>query len=282
MGVQSFDDRLLKLCNRDHDSATALRAYDIVRKEFDYVNLDLIFPLPSQSFDDWRSSIDKAIELEPGCLTAYGLEIWPKTAFHHEIEAGRLSMPSQAEERRMYEYAIDALGAAGFERVSSTGYRHPDRAPDYSRFLTYYWRTWPMIGFGVSSKSVIHDRLYVNVKPLKRYYELIEQDRIPLDFATRITKQQEMRRVMIRGLKMCQVSMSEFLERFGVSMETVFGTELKELTELGLLERSDDLYTLTREGQILSTNVYERFYVDEDLAPAQPGEVKFGISELFA
>jgi oxygen-independent coproporphyrinogen III oxidase len=282
MGVQAFNDRLLALCNRDHDVATAERAYHQIRQEFEFVNLDLIFPLPTQTVAEWQESVDRAIALEPGCLTAYGLELWPKTPFHHQVMEGELAMPTAADERAMYEYAIDAFEGAGFERVSSVGYRHPDRAPDYSRFLTYYWRTWPMIGFGVSAKSVIHDRLYTNVRPLKLYYELIGQNRIPLDFATRITKEQEMRRVMIRGLKMCEVSRSAFEARFGVRMEEKFGPELAELTGKGLLEQQGDRYVLTREGQVLSTNVYERFYTEEDLAPVQPGEVKFGISELYA
>jgi oxygen-independent coproporphyrinogen III oxidase len=281
VGVQSFEDRLLTLCNRAHDVATAERAFETVREKFSYVNLDLIFPLPTQTNDEWERSVDRALSLEPGCLTAYGLEIWPKTAFHHDLQQGRLQMPTPAQERRMYEYAIDKLEAAGFKRLSSTGYYHPDRAPEYCRFLNYYWRTWPMIGFGVSSKSVVHDRLYTNVKPLKRYYELVDLGQVPMDFATRITKQQEMRRVMIRGLKMCEISRSAFLDRFGVEMEAVFGRELRDLVDSGLLAQRDDLYVMTREGQILSTNVYEQFYTPEDLAPPKPGEVQFGLSELY-
>ena len=281
IGIQSFEDRLLQLCNRAHDVATAERAYELVRRRFSHVNVDLIFPLPTLTVEEWQRSVDKAISLEPGCVTAYGLEIWPKTAFHYDLQQGRLEMPTNDDERAMYEYAIEKLEGAGFKRLSSTGYFHPDRAPDYCRFLNYYWRTWPMIGFGVSAKSVIHDRLYTNVKPLKKYYEMIEEGRIPIDFGTRISKQQEMRRVMIRGLKMCEISRSSFLDRFGVEMEAVFGTELRELVEQGLLAQQDDLYVLTREGQVLSTNVYERFYAEEDLAPPKPGEVQFGISELY-
>ncbi|MEV7359678.1 MULTISPECIES: coproporphyrinogen-III oxidase family protein [unclassified Kitasatospora] len=282
VGVQAFDDRLLEICNRSHDLATAERAFrTVVDGGFTHTNIDLIFPLPGQSVDDWKRSVDRAIELEPACITAYGLEIWPKTAFHSLITSGKMALPSAQDERRMYEYAIDALEAAGFARRSSTGYYHPDRCADYSRFLEYYWRTWPMIGFGVSSKSVIHDRLFVNVKPLKKYYEMVGSGQIPLDFATYLTKEQEMRRVMIRGLKMCEVNRPDFHDRFGVTMEAVFGAEIEQLVDKGWLEeRGTDVYALTRLGQLLSTNVYELFYAPEDLSPAEGDEVRFGISEL--
>ncbi|GIF04000.1 coproporphyrinogen-III oxidase family protein [Actinoplanes siamensis] len=281
VGVQAFDDRLLKICNRSHDVATAENAYRmVVEGGFRHTNIDLIFPLPDQSLDDWKRSVDRAIELEPACITSYGLEIWPKTAFHSLISSGKMTLPSPADETRMYEYAMDAMEAAGFRRRSSTGYFHPDRCRDLSRFLEYYWRTWPMIGFGVSSKSVIHDRLFVNVHPLNRYYEMVDNGRIPIDIGTVLTKEQEMRRVMIRGLKMCEVSVSDFRRRFGIDMVTVFPTEIQELVDKDWLRLVGDRYELTRAGQLYSTNVYERFYAEEDLSPADDGEVRFGISEL--
>jgi oxygen-independent coproporphyrinogen-3 oxidase len=281
VGVQAFDDELLRLCNRSHDVATAERAYEIIRSAgHRHINLDLIFPLPNLTLDRWQRGVDRAIELEPGCLTAYGLEIWPKTSFHHGITNDTLRLPSPEEEREMYAYALDALEGAGFQRTSSTGYFHPDRSPRYSRFLEYYWRTWPMLGFGVSAKSVVHERLYTNVKGLQRHRELVEQGRIPLDFATFLTKEQEMRRVVIRGMKMCTVSRSDFRKRFGIDIDMMFGAQLAALAEEGMVADEGDDIVLTRRGQIFSTNVYERFYVEEDLAPARPGEVRFGISEL--
>lgn len=281
MGVQAFDDDLLRICNRSHDVKTAVDAYQIVKSlGYTNVNMDLIFPLPNLTLDIWKRSIDRAIELEPGCLTAYGLEIWPKTAFYHDITHERLSLPAPEDEQAMYEYAIDALEAAGFLRTSSTGYYHPDRSPQYSRFLEYYWRTWPMLGFGVSSKTVVHDRLYTNVKGLKRYHELIDEGRVPMDFATYMTKDQEMRRVVIRGLKMCSVSRSDFKNRFGIDIDMMFGAQLATLMEQGLLVDEGDDIVLTRAGQVHSTNVYEMFYTEDDLSPAKPGEVRFGISEL--
>jgi oxygen-independent coproporphyrinogen-3 oxidase len=281
VGVQSFDEKVLSICGRSHDSATAVEAITHVREAgYQHINVDLIFPLPGQTLRNWADSVERAIELEPGCITAYGLEIWPKTAFHHKLRTGEIVLPTADDELRMYEYALDALEDAGFVRGSTTGYYHPDRCPEYSRFLEFYWRTWPMIGFGVSSKTVVHERLYTNVRPLNRYYELVSAGAIPLDFATRLTKQQEMRRVLIRGLKMCEVYKQEFLDRFGVAIRDVYGHEMDALIADGLLAEDDERFFMTRAGQLYSTNIFERFYTQEDLAPASPGEVRFGISEL--
>lgn len=281
VGVQAFDDELLRICNRSHDVATAERAIGMIKAAgYANVNLDLIFPLPNLTLPVWKHAVDRAMELEPGCITAYGLEIWPKTSFYHEITNQRLALPTPEDELEMYTYALDALEGGGFLRASSTGYYHPGRAPRYSKFLEYYWRTWPMIGFGVSSKSVIYDRLYTNVKDLKSYHQYIDKNQIPLDFATTLSKEQEMRRVMIRGLKMCEVSRSDFLRRFGIDMDIVFGSQLARLYENGMLADDGDNITMTRKGQLFSTNVYEMFYAEDDLSPTDSGEVQFGISEL--
>jgi oxygen-independent coproporphyrinogen-3 oxidase len=85
---------------------------------------------------------------------------------------------------------------------------------------------------------------------------------------------------MIRGLKMCEVYKEEFETRFGLGMDQVYGDELGELVDAGLLRDEEDRISLTRQGQLYSTNVFERFYVEEDLSQPGSDEVRFGISEL--
>jgi oxygen-independent coproporphyrinogen-3 oxidase len=180
----------------------------------------------------------------------------------------------------MYKYAVDELEAAGFVPRSNSGYYHPDRTPKYCRFLDFYWRTWPMIGFGVSSKTVIHNRLWTNIKPLNEYIDRIEKGESVMDFATFMSKDTEMRRVMIRGLKMCEVAKEDFAERFGIPMERVFASEIQSLVDDGLATDEPDRVILTKKGRTYGTNVYERFYTKEDLRAPNPGEVQFGISML--
>jgi oxygen-independent coproporphyrinogen-3 oxidase len=139
-----------------------------------------------------------------------------------------------------------------------------------------------MIGFGVSSKSVVGNRLWTNVKPLNDYMNRIDKGESVMDFATYLDKPGEMRRVMIRGLKMCEVGKPEFYQRFGVSMETVFGKEIQELVEDGLLENDEERIVLTPKGRTFGPNVYQKFYTEHDTSPVQQGEVQFGISEIIS
>jgi oxygen-independent coproporphyrinogen-3 oxidase len=281
VGVQSFDDGILRNNNRPHDSAAVYAAMEIVRRAgFTHTNLDLIYPLFGLTMDLWQDSLTRAINLNPGCITAYPLEVWPKTAYYKWLVSNRKKLPDAAIEVQMARMAFDALEAAGFRRLSTSGYYHPERVKTYCRFLDYYWRTWPMIGFGVSSKSVIGDRLYTNIRSLRDYVARVDQGLPVLDFSTRMGKRQEMHRVMIRGFKMCEVSKRGFFERFGVDMSCVFGREIEHLVSKGYVVDDHKRVYLTREGQVFSSNVYEVFYTEDDLRKPGDGEVQFGISEL--
>ena len=281
MGVQSFDSEILKQSNRPHDVSSIYRAYEAIRASgCSFVNLDLIYPLPKLTEEIWEDSVKQAVALKPDCITIYGLEVWPGTPYFNWLKKGKLDLPENQIEVKMYSHAADAVEKAGFVPRSNSGYYHPDRTSKYCRFLDFYWRTWPMIGFGVSSKSVVGNRLWTNIKLLQEYIRRADAKESVMDFATFISKPQEMRRVMIRGLKMCEVDKSDFHERFGVSMESIFHREIKGLVDDQLLLDEASRVTLTRKGRIYGTNVYERFYTEEDIRPPTAEEVPFGISSL--
>jgi oxygen-independent coproporphyrinogen-3 oxidase len=281
MGVQCFDDDILRQANRPHNLESVYSGYEAMRKAgCKHLNVDLIYPMPNLTQEIWQTSVQKAIALKPDCITAYGLEVWPGTAYYNWLKKGKITLPDGDSEVKMYKYAVDELEAAGFVPRSNSGYYHPERTPKYCRFLDFYWRTWPMIGFGVSSKTVIHNRLWTNIKPLNEYIDRIEKGDSVMDFATFMSKDTEMRRVMIRGLKMCEVAKEDFAERFGIPMERVFASEIQSLVDDGLAMDEPDRVVLTKKGRTYGTNVYERFYTKDDLRAPNPGEVQFGISML--
>lgn len=281
MGIQSFDDQILKDTNRPHNLEDIGRAVEAVKgSRFTHVNVDLIYPLLGLTKEVWEDSVRRAIALDFACITAYPLEVWENTAYHNWILKKGRKLPRISDEKAMAVCAFDLLEAAGYVPGSTSGYYRPDLTQMYCRFLEYYWRTLPMIGFGVSSKSVVHQFLYTNITSIRDYIERIDRNEPVLDFSTYLTKQQEMRRVMIRGLKVGVVYKEEFLMRFGVPMDLVFGGTVRRLVDDGYLSEGPDELKVTRNGQLYSNAVWEQFYTKEDLSPPAPGQVKFGISEL--
>jgi len=281
MGVQSFSAEILKQNNRPHNLTDVYKAWEAVQKSgFTHTNIDLIYPLINLDIETWESSVKETIRLGPTCITAYPLEVWKNTAYHHWLTRNKKELPAAEIEVEMCRVALSLMESAGYKRWSTTGYYHHERISRYCRFLDYYWRSWPMIGFGVSSKSVIYNRAYTNIRSMQEYIKRIAADEPVLDFATFMSKRQEMLRVMIRGLKVCEVSKVDFYDRFGVEMETIFAKEINELVDRGFLINDLDRIYLTREGQVFSSNVYEEFYSEDDLREPEADEIQFGISDL--
>ncbi|MER9680384.1 coproporphyrinogen III oxidase family protein [Mesorhizobium sp. M0184] len=281
MGIQSFDETILRDTNRPHNLDDIDRAVMAIRRSgFTHVNVDLIYPLLGLTQDVWKDSLLRAIDLGFSCITAYPLEVWENTAYHNWIMKKGHALPAIGEEKAMAETAFNLLEAAGYVPGSTSGYYRADLCERYCLFLDYYWRTWPMIGFGVSSKSAIREFMYTNIRNIRDYIDNIDANRPVLDFSTYLTKEQEIRRVMIRGLKVGTVGKSDFKARFGVHMRDVYGDTIDALIGEGYLADKGDEISLTRKGQLYSNAVWERFYVEDDLSPPKGDEVKFGISEL--
>lgn len=279
VGVQSFKDEVLKAGNRSHNSIEAYKAIELFHKyDFKNFNIDLMYPLQYQSLKDWENDLNEAIRLKPSAITAHVLEVWPKTRMAKLVSEKSYELPSYDEEIKMTNLAYDILEVNGFKRWSNCGYYHPERTNHYCVFMEYYWRTYPMIGFGVSAKSVLGQRVYTNIASFEEYIKRINNNLSPLDFSVKMTKRQEMLRVIIRGLKVCFIDKQLFFEKFGVTLYSIFKNEIDYLLQKGWINDLNDKIELTREGQVYDRSVYSVFYTDEDLKPTKEGEVFYGLS----
>lgn len=283
MGVQSLDDALLAASNRAHRAADVYRALDLFRAVgVRNLNLDLMYPLPGMTEATWSATVDRIAAIHPAAVSLYALEVWADTAFGRWNAAGRLALPGPDTEVAMYLHAVRLLEAAGYVAESVNGYVDHDLARSYCRYLDFYWRLRPLIGFGVSSRSAMGNQLWRNCTGLADYFAAIDDGRLPIDLGCTMTRQQEMRRFMVRGLKACAVAKADFVDRFGVAMDDVFGAELGSLLEKEAVVDRDGVVSLTHAGRAFAPNVYQHFFTDADLGSAGKDEVLYGVSSWSA
>ena len=279
MGVQSFENELLVASNRSHKAADVYVALNVFAAAgLNNVNVDLIYPLPGMTWGMWASTVQRTLSVHPAAVSLYALEIWPGTPYDSWNSAGKLGLPGPDTEVAMYLHAARLLEEAGYAAESVNGYVDRRIAQSYCRYLEYYWRLKPLIGFGVSARSAFAEQLWRNCNSLTSYLAAVSQGRLPVDLGCVMTKQQEMRRFMIRGLKTCELAKADFMARFGVEMHQVFGDQLARLATEGALVETDDAVKLTMNGRAFAPNVYQHFYTHSDLGKASPGEVTYGVS----
>jgi oxygen-independent coproporphyrinogen-3 oxidase len=172
-GVQTFNDRDLKLLARGHDANDARNTFRTLRDVgFGNISFDLIAGLPGQTIQDWKRNLDEAVSMQPEHLSLYLLEIHEATPLAEQLRAGRRPMPDEGVAAEMYELMIDTLAEAGYEQYEISNFAKPGYE---SRHNTKYWRLDPVYGFGVSAHSFDGCERYANERDTAKYVELIER-----------------------------------------------------------------------------------------------------------
>ena len=172
-GVQTFNDRHLKLLARGHDANDARTTFELLRNaRFTNVSFDLIAGLPGQTIDDWKRNLDEAVSTEPEHLSLYLLEIHEGTPLADQIFNGRRRVPDEELAAEMYELMIDRLVDAGYEQYEISNFA---KSGFESRHNTKYWRLDPVFGFGVSAHSFDGQQRYSNARDTADYVRRIEE-----------------------------------------------------------------------------------------------------------
>ena len=158
MGVQSFDDGILKWMNRRHDSQTARRAYGILEQAgAENISIDLIFGLPQMDDTMWMDTIANALAISPSgklpChISAYQLSVEPGSALAAMVEKGVWSEASQEQCARQYGILCDMLARKGYHHYEISNFALPGFEAKHNGA---YWRHVPYVGLGPGAHSLL-------------------------------------------------------------------------------------------------------------------------------
>ena len=259
IGIQSAIERELQLLGRIH---TFKDSEECVKNIYDAgimnVSVDVMFSLPKQTEEDCFYTIDKIVSLNPKHISAYSLMVEEGTEFYKLYsEKGPLykDLPDEITDRKMYKGISERLKKAGFMRYEISNFARPGYE---SRHNSSYWTGTEYIGLGAGAASLINNVRYSNVRDVKKYIEN------PVNHITEeiLTKKSLMSEYMILGLRMTRgISISGFKEKFGVTIDDVFGAEINKSVSEKTLVREGDMLSLTDYGIDVSNVIFERFYI---------------------
>ncbi len=283
IGLQSTNNGELKRLGRIHSFEDFLKSFQSARMEgFGNINIDLISAIPGQTIESWRNTLKKVIMLKPEHISAYSLMIEEGTAFgdHYLNESGRYEkdraqrpdkltgwpgLPNEDEERQMYELTKKLLADAGFIHYEISNFAKPGYE---CRHNAGYWRGTEYLGFGLGASSCVKGQRFCNETNLANYQKLD----FSLDGLERLhghihiqSRREQMEEFMFLGLRMMEgVTDLEFVRKFGVRMDSVYGDVIRKLTEKMLLERKGSRIILTQRGIDVSNYVFGQFLLDTD------------------
>ncbi len=262
MGVQSFDDELLRLNGRVHLAEDVVRAYSLIRQaDFAWVNLDLMCGLLGETEAQWRESIRRVIELAPDGVTIYQTEIPHNTQLYRDVKAGALATaPLSWDTKRVrLDEGFRELERAGYTIVSAY---NAVKDPQRHRFLyqDYLWRGADMLGLGVAAFGYFGGVQAQNEITLEQYEAAVARGDIPLKRAIKLSARDQLVREFVLQLKIGEVPLAPFRERFGVDLAIAFAKPLQALAAEGWLTVCPECVRLTRPGLLRVDRLLSHFY----------------------
>lgn len=261
MGIQSFDDSVLRAIGRRHDGHTAVQAYRMARNVFDNISIDLMFGLPGQTLDMWRNDIHLALELRPEHISAYSLMYEEGTALTLLRDSGRLEEAPEELSEMMFRMLIEELSEAGYDHYEISNFALPGFR---SRHNSSYWLQKPYIGLGPSAQSYDGDSVRKgNSADLRGYIRHWtsgnEDDGCSEEYlmeTEHLTVGELKEEYVLTRMRMREgIPLRDFFDRFGEEACSTLIKNARSLAENGMVSLSDSNISLTENAILLSDAV---------------------------
>ena len=254
LGVQSFNDELLKILGRIHDSKTALETIQTAKKFFDNVSIDLMYGLPRQTLADVQKAVEIAVAQDVQHISIYGLEIEDGTNFGKLYNAGKLILP---DDSAMYDFITENLPRLGFRRYEISNFAKKNFE---SRHNLGYWTGKKYLGFGAGAHSYNGGRRTSNICDVATYIKKISTGESVSVLEEIVTPKAAMEEFCFLGLRTAEgLSVETFHKNFGKDIFEIYGAVIEKNLKLELLKFEDGRIFLTSRGMKLGNIVFADF-----------------------
>ena len=260
LGVQTFDDKMLKKIGRSHLEKDIYENIDRLKLAgFDNISIDLIYALPGQTMDQVKDNVEKAITLDIPHMSLYSLILENHTVFMNRMRRGKLPLPKEELEAEMFEYIIEELERSGFEHYEISNFSKPGFE---SRHNLMYWDNAEYYGIGAGASGYVNGVRYKNHGPIRHYLSAVEAGNARVT-EEHLSQREQMEEEMFLGLrKKSGVSITRFEEKFGTSFEDLYGQVVRNLCHQGLLQVEGQQIRMTKKGLFLGDTVVEQFILE--------------------
>lgn len=266
LGIENFDDEILRANGRAHVSKEIDRAYSFARSVgFPQINIDLIAGMVGETEDNWRATVKRAIDLAPDSVTIYQMEVPFNTTISKEMRIHGEEVAPVAPwsvKRAWTDYAFAEFVAAGYTVTSAyTAVKDPAKATFVYRNLL--WAGADMLGMGVASFSHANGTHYQNEHQYEGYLERLSRGELPIFRALTPTPLERFVREFILQLKLGKVERQFFLDKYAVDPNVQFAAELEALRAQRFLTYDEQGVRLSRAGLLQVDRLLHQFFLPE-------------------
>jgi len=262
LGIQSFQDQILKAYNRAHNSKEARQAIQLARAAgFEKFSIDLIYGYPHSDHCLWQWDLEEALRLDPGHLSAYSLTIEPKTTFGNWTKKGKFSPAEDEFVAQQFEYLQEQCDKAGYFQYELSNFSRPNQAAVHN---SNYWKRSPYLGIGPSAHSFDGYSRGFNPSSNTSYTKALAAGSLPF-VLEELTPVECINEEILTSLRTCWgLDTGSLSERYHLDILEIKKGSITKLTELGMIHTEAKTLTLTRKGQLLADSIASDIFIDSD------------------
>jgi oxygen-independent coproporphyrinogen III oxidase len=255
IGIQSFDDALLKFLGRRHTAKEAIAAIDAARKAgFDNIGIDFIYGVHGQNMTIWRQTLQKALTFSPEHLSCYQLALDAQTNLYQYYQEHNLSLPSENEALELFLTTSQILTDAGYLHYEVSNFARSDSIQ--SRHNTKYWRHIPYLGLGPSAHSFLKNRRWWNKADVAGYLKDLAENQSPVDQYEQLSADQLALETLFLGMRTKEgIDLKRYHNRYKIDLIEEKKIILQELQNGGLVEIQNGHLRPTLSGMAMADSL---------------------------
>jgi oxygen-independent coproporphyrinogen-3 oxidase len=254
IGVQSFNDKELKLLNRRHTTADAIHCIEHAKEAgFTNLNIDLIYGIPGMTTSGFKKNLELFKRLDIPHLSAYHLTIEPKTVFGYYQKKGKIKAVSETISLRQFDLLMTLMEPWGYDHYEISNFARPGY---YSKHNLGYWTGKPYFGIGPSAHSYLNNIRRWNIANNTAYIESIENDRNDYFETEPIDRSKAYNEYLLTSLRTkWGIDTDYILEAFGSAYDKLITEGIRKFVNEGILLQDQKQIMLSRKGKMIADYV---------------------------
>jgi len=259
MGIQSFDDKILKFMNRRHNAQQAIRAVNLAQDlGFSNISIDLIYGVPGMNFTTWVLSLDKALSLSVQHISAYHLTFEKGTPFYYHLRSGKIKEINDDESEKQFQILIKKIIEAGYIDYEISNFCLPGYE---SKHNSSYWTGTKYIGFGPSAHSFNGIIRRWNNSDISKYNKHPNFNEVIFEEEILSEKDKYNEQIML-GLRTKKgVNINKIITSYSEKIVTFFNYELQEQIKNGKVQLHDDYVMVSADNKLITDQIISEFFI---------------------
>lgn len=259
LGIQSFQEEILKTYHRAHTAEEAKKAIDLGRKGgFEKFSIDLIYGFPFSDHSLWKKDLEEAIRQDPGHISAYALTVEPKTALGNWAKKGTFIPADEDFVAEQFEWLQEQTEKAGYIQYEISNFGKPGQ---FALHNTNYWKGVPYLGIGPSAHSFDGTQRGSNPSSNPKYLKALQGDQIPFEVEP-MEKEDQINEQILTGLRtIWGLDTEKMLSQHQVDLWSLKSATIQKLESEGWLLTEGKVLSLSPKGKLLADSIAMELFI---------------------